>query len=216
MNIPTLNQTLRQVLGYVNLNRVFVVINNKDKKNVAKCDRPPLKTTIEAYTKVIDELLHLPPTSPCKLSWYVKYETDWFDQHRYVDVSLFNHQYVRPNTKLKPWGGTNGKPVPKGYYDCNLDIHNEFFGAGFTPWNKMIDTPIINTTRLPVEDVVAAILYELTFWGWSNKQVKSKTKEILGRCKESIENIESGKSKSYTPKEFKKLSNLLRRKRNNH
>ena len=78
-------------------------------------------------------------------------------------------------------------------------------GAGFTPWNKMIDTPIINTTRLPVEDVVAAILYELTFWGWSNKQVKSKTKEILGRCKESIENIESGKSKSYTPKEFKKL-----------
>jgi hypothetical protein len=94
---------------------------------------------------------------------------------------------------LKPWGGMRGKKVPKGYYNCNADKHSKTFACGFTPWSKLIDTPIIIESKKTLEECLAALLWELTFYGWSETRCDANVKEIKKHIDESVKEIKEGK-----------------------
>lgn len=185
--------TLRKALQTVNLDEVYRLINTKDQSYIAECDRPSLETTVSAYSAVVQELLSKPKVRAQRMPWVVREETDYFDKQKYTDVCFLNKSYVAPKKGLKPWGGDRGKKVPKGYYNANLTKHSKYFAAGMTPWSKVIDTPIVNEAGYSLERVVAEILWELTFYGWTEKKVESKCDEIKGRIDAAVKDIKEGK-----------------------
>jgi hypothetical protein len=191
--------TLRQALKKANLNEVYRLINEKDCSYEDASKNPPLDTTVRAYTRVVNELLSKPKTKANKHPWLIQESTDTFDGKKYADVCFLNPKYVAPKKGLKPWGGMKGKKLPKGHYDCNADKHNRTFAAGFTPWSKVIDTPIINDAGYSLEKALAELLWELTFYGWSESKVKENVKEIEGRIDEAVKEIKEGKCVELPP-----------------
>lgn len=192
--------TLRQLLESVDLGKMFVLINKKDSKNAAKCDRPSMEQTTSSYNAVVNELLGKPKARKYSMPILVKESEDWFDKHKYADVCFLNPKYVAPKKGLKPWGGTRGKKIPKGHYNCNDNKHNKTFAMGWTPWSKLIDTPVINEAGYTDEKVLAEILWELTFYGWTEKKVDVRVKEIEGKIKEAIKEVKQGKCIELPPK----------------
>ena len=179
--------TLREALKSANHTEVFRLINEKDQQWIAAADRPSLEQTTSAYTKVIAELLSKPSTVPYKMSWIVREQEDWYDKHIYIDVGLINHDYMPPAEGLKPWGGDGKIQPPEGYYDCNDEKYNKYYAAGFASWSEMIDTPIVNELNLPLEKVVAEMLWEITFYGWTEKKQGEFIAEIEKRLEEALE-----------------------------
>jgi hypothetical protein len=104
---------------------------------------------------------------------------------------------VAPPKGAKPWGGKN---PPKGHYNCNLSKHNRVFAMGFVPWSKLIDTPVINKAGFSNEQLLAEILWEFTFYGWTEKRVEKRIDEIEGKIKEAIKEIDAGKCVELPPK----------------
>lgn len=182
--------TLREALKTVDRQKVFRLINEKDQHNAAACDRPPMEQTVASYTHVIDELLSKRKGKPYKMPWFVKWNKDPISKERYIEVVFLNPNYVAPAKGLKPWGG---KRPPPGHYNCNADKHNEFFAAGWTPWSKIIDAEIMYKGNFTLERLVAEILWEITFYGWTEKRVKNHVGEIKNRIEEATKEIKEGK-----------------------
>lgn len=189
--------TLRETLMAVDLDKVYKFINKKDNEYVSKKDRPTLEQTIGAYKPVVKELLHKPRTKTYPLSWLVEECQNPGEDIKYIGVCFLNPKYVAPAKGLKPWGGKN---PPKGYYNCNLNKHNRTFGVGFEPWSKIIDTPVIITApECSLEEAVAEILWEMTFYGWSEESVISKSNQIKGKLKQAEKEIKEGKCITIPP-----------------
>lgn len=193
--------TLREALLTVDLDTVYRLINKKDQRNYAACDRPELSTTIAAYTKVVKELLGKPRVRRYSMDLVVKESIDWFDKKPYPDVCFLNRRYVAPKKGLKPWGCKRGQKPPRGHYDVNANKHNQYFAAGMTPWSKIIDTPVVNEAGYKMEKVVAEILWELTFYGWTEDKVDASMKVIKGKLEKAMKEIKQGKSIELPPSE---------------
>lgn len=189
--------TLRQLLHAVDLDKVYEYINTKDCDMEPKTHVPTLDQTIAAYTPVVEELMKKPKVRRYSMDILVQETEDWFDHHKYADVCLLNRKYVAPKKGLKPWGGKN---PPAGHYNCNLSKHNRTFAIGFTPWSKIIDTPVVNKAGYDNERVFAEILWELTFYGWTEAKVEKKTTEIKGKLDQSLKEIKQGKCIELPPK----------------
>lgn len=193
--------TLRQALLEVDLNKVYKLIYKKNLKHAAECDRPKLETVILQYYKVVEELLALKYHKPYKYPWCIKYEDDWYETYckehnkkydgdgKYISVCLYNPHYVKPDPSLKPYGRIKKEKIPIGHYDCNADEHQEFFAAGFTSWNNVIDSEIIISIKISRERAIAELLWELTFYGWTNKKVKENVKKLEYSLEESLKNM---------------------------
>jgi len=200
--------TLRDLFKIVHLNGkngVYEYLYKKEKSYAYKCDRHTLKQITSAYSKVVNELLTLKHNKPDEMSICVKSAKSFGTYENYIEVCLLNHNYEKPNKGLKPWGG---EPLPQGHYNCNLDKYNKFFSIGPADWNKYIDTPIINKVKnLSLEGQVAEILYELTFWGFTNKQVKTDGKKLEKTLTESVKWIDKQDKHLYTVEDLKKKLN---------
>lgn len=183
--------TFRELLTSANLNEVYLHINVKD--NSYEGQEPiPLETTVLAYSKVVKELLEKKKTKSYKYKFFVDEIKD-FDETYYIDVSLFNPHYIAPDPNLKPWGGKRGEKIPAGHYNCNLDKYNERFALGAVGWSKLIDTPVINNTQYSAETVLAEILWEITFYGWTEVKIENTWAEINKSFKKTEEDIKNGK-----------------------
>lgn len=191
--------TLREALMAVDLEKVYKHINKKDRGMEPKKNAPTLEQTTEAYTRVVKELLSKPRVRKYSMSILVQESVDWFDKHKYADVCLLNHRYVAPPKGAKPWGG-NKFPKKGKYYNCNLSKHNRTFAFGWTPWSKIIDTPIVNEAGYELSKQVAEILWEMTFYGWTEQTANARGDEIKGKIKEAMKEIKEGKCVELPPK----------------
>lgn len=189
--------TLRQLLSSAHLPAVFSFINKKDGGMEPKKNAPTLEQTGHAYKLVIAELLSKPRTSRYSMSILVKLSEDWFDKHKYPDVCFLNPDYVAPRKGLKPWGGKN---PPKGHYNCNLKKHSQTYAMGFTSWSKIIDTPVINEGGFSNDQLVAEILWELTFYGWTEKKSNAKVKALTKTLVKAKKEVDEGKCITLNPK----------------
>jgi hypothetical protein len=192
--------TLRTLLMTVNLDEVYRLINEKDSTNIAACDRPTMEMTVKSYTHVVKELLSKPKVKKYSMPFCVCETKDFLDGTLYADVHMLNTKYVAPKKGLKPWGGQRGKPIPKGHYDCNANKHNKRFACGMEPWSKIIDNEIINETKYSLEKIAAEMLWELTFYGWSEESHKTSVNALKDRLKEALKEIKSGKCIELPPK----------------
>lgn len=193
--------TLREALMASDLDKVYAAINKRDSDISATRDRPSLKQTVHAYAGVVKELLCKQRVRAYYMPWLVKESVDILDGHKYADVCYLNPKYVKPPKGLKPWGGYGKNPkIPKGYYNCNDNKHSQTFAVGWTPWSKVIDTQIINEAGFPVERLVAEILWEMTFYGWTEDRADQSVKQLKGRLKDALKEIKSGKCIEIPPK----------------
>lgn len=175
------------------LDKVYALIHKRDSGNAAACDRPSLAQCQFSYTRVVKELLGKPRVKAHAMPILVQMTTDPFDKKKYVDVCLLNTRYVKPPKGAQPWGGVRGKKMPKGKYNCNLNMYNRCFSLMGTPWSKLIDTSIVNEAKCSLEEALARLLWELTFDGWTEEKAKEKTAFIMDRIKEAEKEIKAGK-----------------------
>lgn len=190
--------TFRELIKSVDLSKTYQHINDKD-NGFEGNKHVELATTVAAYSKVVKELLGKKKTKPFKYKIFVDEAEDWFDKHKYIDVSLLNPRYVEPAAGLKPWGGGPGQKIPEGHYNCNAVKHNKHFAFGSVKWSEIIDTPVINDTDRSNEQILGEILWELTFYGWTEKRVK-KTWDVIGqRVKEAKEDVKQGRYTEILP-----------------
>jgi hypothetical protein len=186
-------KTFRQLLSSSNRESIFNYLVEKDSTYACEADRPTHEVVSRNYTHVIEELLDIENSESIDTPLYVDKKTDCFDPKIvYVDVTLKNLNYVAPSEGLKAWGCENGGDPPEGYYDCNADKHQEFFAISFVEWNKLIDTEVIlgdNVKDMPIDSIVAEILWELTFYGWTQKQQKEEDARLKEILDERVKNI---------------------------
>lgn len=186
-------KTLRQFLIDCEVTKVYRHIHKKDSKNAAKCDRPSLAQVKNNYGKVVAELICKPPTKPDKMPLVVKKSFDPFDKEPFFEVLFLNPNYTEPPKDAKPWFGKKNKMPKKGYYNSDSDKYNQYFAIGFISWSKLIDTPVHNLTNLSDEEMLGEVLWELTFWGWTEEKVKDHVKDLEGKIDQAIKEVKEGK-----------------------
>jgi hypothetical protein len=155
-----------------------------------------LDQTISQYTPVFKELLDKPKTKAYSMPLVVQ-ECTSYDEEKYIDVCLLNPKYIAPAKGLKPWGGKN---PPEGHYNVNLNKYNHYFAMGGTSWSELIDTPIINETKCSLEQMVAEILWEFTFYGWTEEKTDKKMEELKKKFTKARKEIKEGKYIEIPPK----------------
>ena len=78
--------------------------------------------------------------------------------------------------------------IEEEYIDVCLhnETKNESFAIDFLPWEHLMQKQIINPLGLNKEQVMAHILWELTFWGYSSEKVVKAGESIMEDSDESI------------------------------
>lgn len=152
-----------------------------------------------AYSKVIKELLSKKPTKAGSMPICVYWTVNYGETERYITTVFKNLKYVAPKKGLKPWGGAN---PPKGHYNCNANRHNQYFAFGYEKWSKIIDTPVVIDGDEKISDVemLGAILWELTFHGWTEKKVEAFKKDLFASFKAAKKEIAEGKCRTIKSK----------------
>lgn len=206
--------TLRQLISLVKCRegwqeKLCQHLFKRDQRTFSIGNKITIEQTRKAYGGVLTELLGKKPGKPCKYPIYVKMSTDPFDRRKFVDVCLINPKYVAPAPGLKPWGG---KP-PKGHYNLNLNKHSQWFAFGWTNWSTLIDTPVMLSAEIVMKlkpwEILAYILWDLTFDGWSEKQTEKNQKELQKQISKSIKQIKEGKCTRIPKKEDESFSVVI-------
>lgn len=199
--------TLRQLISYIKCRegweeKVYQHLFNRDKETYTMGKTIDITKTRKGYGHVMNELLSKKEAKPYKYPICVKDTIDPFDKHTYLDVCLLNPGYEKPAKGLKWWGGKPGSnKVPAGHYNINLEKHSQWFSFMSTPWSKIIDTKIIiKAKKVEFHEVLAHILWELTFDGWTEKDVDKNTKKLMKSLKEATKQIDEGKYKTIKSK----------------
>lgn len=191
--------TLRELIMMADLDSVYAIIHKKDSSNAAECDRPTLEQVVNNYGRVVKELLGKPKVKAYPMPFVVQNAVDPFDKTPYIDMYLRNRRYVEPPKGKEPWGNVHGKKLPKGKYNCNLSKYNMRYSIMGIRWSKLIDTSIENNAGCSNEQMLANILWELTFDGWTEERAAKNMAIIEERIKESAKEIKSGKCITLPP-----------------
>lgn len=68
---------------------------------------------------------------------------------------------------------------------CLLDEpKDELFALDFVEWKDIIDIEIYNSAKLTQTECLAHILWEITFWGFSEKEIQKQSKKIQDESNE--------------------------------
>jgi len=68
---------------------------------------------------------------------------------------------------------------------CLFDeVEDELFSFDFVSWKDIIDIEIFNTVKMTQADTLAYILWEITFWGFSEKEIQKQSKKIQDESNE--------------------------------
>ena len=67
---------------------------------------------------------------------------------------------------------------------------DELFSLDFCSWDKLIDLEIENATTLKDDEILAEILWEITFWGFSQDKILKQRKELERETKEAWDEVE--------------------------
>jgi len=198
---------LRTLINKCHLPDVYTYIFNKESDAYSRGVN--LDKIILAYSKVIEDLKSRPEMSvDTKIS--VDYDIDWYwdylkqhpdkktkedsdniEDYKYINVSLLNSEYEsEPPSNLAPWGGSsdNKNDCPEGYYNLNYKGYQKRYGISGQYWTEFVNMEIVNNDNLDDSDLLAEILWELTFHGFTEKVSTEFWEEMGRRVKEIDEN----------------------------
>ena len=63
------------------------------------------------------------------------------------------------------------------------EVEDELFSFDFVSWKDIIDMEIFNTAKMTQSETLAYILWEITFWGFSEEEIQKEGQKIIGRKK---------------------------------
>lgn len=121
--------------------------------------------------------------------------------------------YTQAAQELLDLPGLNGLPdyeirlkqviePDEKYVDVGLHdtVNNVPYSISFVDWSDIVDLPVIAETNMSMIDIVAHTLWELTFHGWTRKEVLEARDGLQTIIDEETKN----KAKTVTWDEFKK------------
>ena len=124
-----------------------------------------LNEVCDKFTCVIRELLNL-PEGP-------------------VSDHINNDFYLRLKN-VSFLDGSDGPDVV--LYDSAEDKE---YACDFTEWVDLIDLQVEDKIGLPLDSILAHILYEITFWGWNVDQISEERNKMIIASDEATEEITS-------------------------
>ena len=119
---------------------------------------------------------------------YEKYYTDT-DDNRKHDIEQIAHAYTRTVGELLELDSTVGTyaiALTEGveYMDVHLVEDGKKYAMDFVLWKDLVDSTIVdNTGRLENIEALAHILWEMTFYGFTEARVKEAGDEVLEASK---------------------------------
>ena len=171
---PVNNMTLRELLHVVmdsgNLHKVCDIVYDKYYNQEWSSKEYDKEDVRDSYAKVVQELLELPDCKPADGTFNdiykirIRESIDDLDPEKiikYIDVCLY---------------------LPKD---------NGTYAIDTMPWDKLIDMYLDDTISLPSREIAAHILWEITFYGFTNKAIE----EARHRLDELSRRIDSGEEK---------------------
>lgn len=204
--------TLRELITSTNISNVVKACAERQtndafvyRKDKTQTRKEYYQRHIAGYQQMVDALQKLPKSSakyPIRIYTY----SDAEPGHTYTAVDLINPDYVAPAPNLKPYGlNKKGQKLPAGHYDGNDEKHIQYFGVGYvTKWKCLIDSEIVNQTALNNEQALAEILWELSWYGFTEQAQTQFRKKINAKLKTALKKVKTYKYKFTTTEQFKK------------
>ena len=171
---PVNNMTFKELLHVVmdtgNLYKVCDIIYDKYYNQEWSTTEHNKDEIHECYTMVVQELLEFPEQKPVDSTFNDIYkirireaidDLDPEDIIKYMDVCLYNAR------------------------------DDETYAIDTTSWDELIHMYLDDTIGLQSREIVAHILWEITFYGFTNKSIK----EVRHRLEELSRRIDSGEEK---------------------
>lgn len=70
------------------------------------------------------------------------------------------------------------------YYDAYLiDNEGKDWALDFIDWHKILDLPIKTNVNLTEPEILAQVLWEITYHGWTNEAIKEKFESLYSHTK---------------------------------
>ena len=157
----TLRGLLNEVLNKGELLVTFNIIYLEYYENVEYLSDKTIDDIIGSYTSVCRELLELGISD------------DMYTNNLKINVK----ESIDDMVSEEPY-------IDVGLYDKKAD---KVYAIDFTPWDQLIDTEVYSLVDLDDSSLLAHILWEITFYGYSNEKVVAE-KNRLDKLLEDIDN----------------------------
>lgn len=193
-NMKTIG-TLRELAVSCNMNEVYTRLHSKHTDMATHGGKSySLIACTQAYREVIVQMM-MKPTRKVSSSIHISYAEDSFSENgdMYYHVDLLNLKYQEPPSGTLAWHGSN---PPKGYYNANLLKYNKFFALLGSDWTSLINSNVVvdqsaeNTNN---EVLLAEILWEISFFGFTEKNVNKFIKKLEKSAKEVKKSVSKKK-----------------------
>ena len=151
---------------------------------------------LEGYKQVIDAVLTKPVSEP-KLSLVLSVGTDeQYDDKTFKPTGTLIHYVIVSFYNSRVEKLPENAPFEEG----NKEQYHKFMGFGLNPWKDFVDADVVIDPSVVnhlgaetlFEKIAAEILWEQTFYGYSEVD----TKEFVDMLKQRVEDIKSGKIKT--------------------
>jgi hypothetical protein len=162
--------------------KVIEVAISVDEKEHGTDTTPSTKSIFNLYGGAIKELLSMEQQDEeYETSIFLELKEDDFSGEQYIDVHLINDNYS-DTIVIQP--------------EMNFDDYRNYktFALDFMPWSQILNKSVRVSKQVAdrvsegctlEEFVLGHIMWELTFYGFSSKQVASEMDSLLELSKES-------------------------------
>ena len=173
----SLDCTFRDVLMSCDPYMVAVLAATKDLSGSDKPDEVKIAfftSQVEGYLHAITEILSYDDCVSRPDGFIVRFAAlDQFSDCDWIDVGLYNWNYVKPRKDL-PW-------------DKYTDKNYETFSATFSDWKEHASREILiepEGLKLchTLEDLAGELMWEVTWCGFTGETTAKNGEEIIGEC----------------------------------
>lgn len=105
-------------------------------------------------------------------------------------IKTFRKQKVKvKNESIEVMVG--GWPGHEPEEDRGYGIHTNKYSLSFRKWRELVNIPIQKETirRYKFHEIICHFLYEITFYGYDEKEIGKTAKEIFSTYKEAVKDI---------------------------
>ena len=111
------------------------------------------------YRKVVKDLIDLPSNPDSKFKIYITEKECDEKGEKFIDVCFYNED------------------------------DDELFALDLTSWENLIDLEIYKAVEMDDYSALAHILWEITFWGWSDDKIKEERDSLSKASMEATEEL---------------------------
>lgn len=156
----------------------------------------------QAYVEAISEILTMKPAAKQSTLFVELRKADVLNEEDYINVNIINPDFVtEPDADIKlgllPWGGNDEDRAdcPEGHYNVNWRGFQRYYALSGLNRSEIIEAPIevsdeaYEYLERNFERIIAEIIYELTFYGYTEKSSTEFWDKLTAEADEIKENL---------------------------